>query len=85
MNNQVYGNMDWIGTTHDHSGGTHGAGTIGPLIYFDLVTGGNGASGISATAQRMWTAGTSGTTIWVANGTTSSFVAANTTHSHAGF
>jgi hypothetical protein len=85
MNQQIYGNMNWLGTTHDHSGGTRGNSTLGLIQYLDFIADGTGASAISPTAQRMWTAGTSGTSMWVANGTTSSFVAVNTTHSHAGF
>lgn len=84
MNNQIYGNMNWLGTTHDHTGGTKGASTLGPVAYVDFIADGRGASGISPTAQRMWVAGTAGTTIFIANGTTSSFAAVNTTHSHPG-
>ena len=85
MNNQVYSNMDWLGTTHDHSGGTHGASTLGLVTWIDLIDDGTGDAGISATAQRMWTTGGAGTSIWAANGTTSSFEVVNATHSHVGF
>lgn len=85
MNKQVQGNIEWLGTTHDHSGGTRGNSQVGPVIYIDLLDDGTGSAGISATAQRMWTTGGAGTSIWVANGTTSSFEVVNATHSHAGF
>ena len=83
MNQQVYGNLDWLGSTHDHAGGTRGNDQVGPVMYMDLVSDGTGATGITATVQRMWSSGTAGTTIWVGNGTTSSFTAANSTHSHS--
>ena len=36
MNQQVYGNMDWLGTTHHHSGGTDGNDQLGPVAWADL-------------------------------------------------
>lgn len=80
MNQQLYGNMDWLGTTHDHSGGTRGNNKVGPVIYFDLMDQGLPATP-GSTASRMFA---SGTNVSLSIGGTSTFAIVNSTHSHPG-
>lgn len=81
MNNQVFGNMDWLGSTHDHSGGTRGNNKVGPVIWVDLMDQGLPVSP-GSTASRMFA---SGTNVSVSIGGSNTYAIVSATHSHPGF
>ena len=51
MNQQVFGNMDWLGTTHSHSGGTDGNSSLGPVAWVDLFRAADPSSAGASTAR----------------------------------
>jgi hypothetical protein len=56
MNQQVQGNMEWLGTTHHHSGGTDGNSGLGPVSFVDIARGASPASAGAGTLRSWATA-----------------------------
>jgi hypothetical protein len=78
MNQQVYGNMLWLGTTHDHAGGTRGNNQVGPVSYVAFID--KGAAAVAtATAQRLYYVGTA---FKYNAGATGTYILTNSTHTH---
>ncbi len=78
MNQQVYGNMEWLGSTHDHSGGTKGNNQVGPVIYIDHMDQNIPAQPGASTLRLFAT----GTTFGWHDGAAATYFAANSTHTH---
>ena len=84
MNNQVRGNMDHLGTTHHHSGGTDGNSQLGPVAWIDVNRAASPASAGAGTLRSWATsavAGTSGQYFFFAGATAVVQLIANT-HTH---
>jgi hypothetical protein len=84
MNAQVRGNMDWLATTHHHSGGTDGTAGLGPASWVDMARGASPASAGAGTLRSWGTsavAGTAGQYFYFAGATAVVQLIANT-HTH---
>tara|TARA_R110000751_G_scaffold134113_3_gene236541 strand:+ start:608 stop:949 length:342 start_codon:yes stop_codon:yes gene_type:complete len=56
MNAQVRGNMDWLATSHHHSGGTDGNSGLGPVAFVDIARGASPSSAGAGTLRSWATA-----------------------------
>ena len=81
LNEQVQGNMEFLGTSHRHSSGTagEGGGSLGPISYVDFNIAAAPAAP-AATAMRLYA---SGTELKGIIGATATIAFSDTGHEHA--